>query len=133
MPDLLRLLDIASSPNGDSAAALVASAAATSIGTTPFTEWRYRPLLRELREPPVATLSWARDGYVSFARWDGAARTPMLVRVNAGHDATLAESPERVMALPERCTVQWRACRGSRDDADYAPYEAAVEREPVTP
>jgi hypothetical protein len=86
-------------------ALLVAAPNASYVGTTPLSSWQFHALLREPGAPHVATMTWARDGFLYFARWDSTARTPVLARLNTAA-AVLASVPERVMALPDGCLVE---------------------------
>jgi dipeptidyl aminopeptidase/acylaminoacyl peptidase len=104
-PDSLRVLSLAASPDSRSVALTVAAPNAAYVGTTPLASWQFHALLREAGAPRVATMTWARDGYLYFARWDSTARTPVLARLNAAATAPVA-APERVMALPDRCVVE---------------------------
>ena len=104
-PDSMRVLSLAASPDGRSVALVVAASNATYIGTTPLSSWQFHALLREAGAPHVATITWARDGYLYFARWDSTARTPVLARLNTAATAPVA-APERVMTLPDRCVVE---------------------------
>jgi dipeptidyl aminopeptidase/acylaminoacyl peptidase len=103
-PDSLRLLSVAASPDGRSVAMVVAAPNAAYIGTTPLTSWQFRALLREPGAPRIATVTWARDGYLYFARWDSTARLPVLARVKTEGGPVAA--PERVMTLPDGCVVE---------------------------
>jgi len=105
VPDSVRVLSIAASPDGRSVALLVAAPNASYVGTTPLSSWQFHALLREPGAPHVATMTWARDGFLYFARWDSTARTPVLARLNTAA-AVLASVPERVMALPDGCLVE---------------------------
>ena len=105
VPDSLRVLSIAASPDGRSVALLVVAPNATYIGTTPLSSWQFHALLREPGAPHVATMTWARDGSLYFARWDSTARRPVLARLNTAA-AGLMSVPERVMALPDACLVE---------------------------
>jgi tRNA A-37 threonylcarbamoyl transferase component Bud32/dipeptidyl aminopeptidase/acylaminoacyl peptidase len=104
-PDSLRLLSVAASPDGRSVAMVVAAPNAAYIGTTPLTSWQFRALLREPGAPRIATVTWARDGYLYFARWDSTARLPVLARVKTEGGGPIA-APERVMTLPDGCVVE---------------------------
>ena len=104
-PDSLRLLSFATSPDGRAAALVAASPNATYIGTTPVTRWEFRALLREPGVPHVTNITWAHDGYLYFARWDGTSRMPVLARLRTEAAGPVA-SPERVMALPDQCVVE---------------------------
>jgi hypothetical protein len=84
---------------------VVAAPNAAYIGTTPLTSWHFRPLLREPGAPRIATVTWARDGHLYFARWDSTARLPVLARVKTEGAGPIA-APERVMTLPDGCVVE---------------------------
>jgi hypothetical protein len=105
VPDSLRLLSITPSPDGRSAALVATAPNAHVIGVTPTGAWQFRTLLREPGPPLIANITWARDGYLYFARWDSTARVPVLVRLNAASAAT-ASAPERVMTLSDECVVE---------------------------
>jgi len=104
-PDSFRLLSVAASPDGRSVAMVVAGPNAAYIGTTPLTSWQFRALLRESGAPRIATVTWAVDGYLYFARWDSTARRPVLARVKTEGGGPIA-APERVMTLPDGCVVE---------------------------
>ena len=86
-------------------ALVVVAPNATYIGTTPLAAWQFRPLLRESGAPRTTNITWARDGYLYFARWDSTARVPVLARLKAEAAGPVA-APERVMALPDQCVVE---------------------------
>ena len=104
-PDSLRLLSMAASPDARSVALVVATSSAMFIGTTPLASWHFRTLVREPGEAHIVNMTWARDGYLYFARWDSTARMPVLARLKTD-GAGLVAAAERVRTLPDGCVVE---------------------------
>ncbi|MBY0489260.1 MAG: protein kinase [Gemmatimonadaceae bacterium] len=100
-PDSLRVVKHTVSPDGRSAALLVSTPTGSAIGVSSLARWDFRPLVLYSGSLANTTLSWTKDGWVYYGRWEP--RGPALYRVNA---TGTVQSPERVMSVPAQCRVE---------------------------
>ena len=100
-PDSLRVLKHTISTDGRSAALLVVTATGSAIGVTSLASWDFRPLV-QFNGPVLNTaLSWPKDGWLYYVRWETSA--PVLYRVQT---IGAPQPLERVMTLPVQCMLE---------------------------
>ena len=100
-PDSLRVVKHTISTDGRSAALLVATATGYAIGVTSLASWDFHPLVKFNGALSNTALSWAKDGWLYYTRWEATA--PVLYRVKT---SGAVQPPERVMTLPVQCILE---------------------------
>ena len=89
------------STDGHSAALLIETPAGSAIGVTSLASWDFRPLVQFHGPVSNSALSWTKDGWLYYARWEMSA--PVLYRVRT---TGASQPPERGMTLPLQCRLE---------------------------